>query len=142
MKNYHPCPKCYDRRPIELSDIEAWDNPDITSVLRCQKCGFIYRIGKDGKSLDTPEKIVYSKKIRELSHDENLIRIFRYIEENKRINMGSITKGLKTDDHLIRKDVSELERNRILDVRYLGSQRILAIAETKAADLFKELIQE
>jgi len=140
MKLYHPCPNCYGRRPIELSILE--NKPNIISILRCQDCGYIYRIGSDGRSIDFPKKKVYFKEILKLSHNKNLVNVFRVVEENKWINISGLSEKLKIDNSVVSEDVSELERNRVLDVRYLRGNRILTVGETKAADLFKELIRE
>jgi len=141
--NYPPCPNCYKRNPTEMSDIEIWKDISVKRILRCQDCGFIYKVGDNGEPIDSPHKLVYSKRIKKLSEKNKLVDVFRTVEENKGINIVDLSKSLgTTNTSLVGKYVLELEKNRILEVKYIDGQRILSIAESKGADLFKELVQE
>ena len=142
MKIYHPCPNCFDRHPIELSSYGIQDNdPDVVDVLRCRECGFIYRVNNDGRSPDFPKGRKYFSEVTQLSHNTDLVNVFKTVEENKGINITGLSKILKIGDFILSEHVSKLEKSRILDVSYLRNSRILYIGETNAANLFKELVQ-
>lgn len=143
MKIYHPCPNCFDRRPIELSSYVIRDNdPDVMDVLRCRECGFIYRVNNDGISPDFPKRRKYFREVTELSHNTDLVDVFKTVEENRGINITGLSKILRIGNFILREHVSKLEKSRILDVGYLGNNRFLYVGENKPAILFKKLVQE
>ena len=100
-------------------------------------------MSKDGRSLDYPQKNVDHKRLSELSENDYFKRVFEVVEGNEEININELAKKLKTTStSFIGNKVSEFERQRVLDVRYLGNNRFLSVAETKAAGSFKKLVQK